>query len=60
MKRDARIASATNFDQPDLGYARDNPELYQDKWHALEARPPIEPQQRNTPISQYVRCCEHC
>jgi hypothetical protein len=29
---------ATNFDQPDLGYARDDPELYQDKWHALEDR----------------------
>ena len=29
---------ATNFGQPDLGYARDDPELYQDKWHALEDR----------------------
>jgi hypothetical protein len=29
---------ATNFDQPDLGYARDDPELYEDKWHALENR----------------------
>jgi hypothetical protein len=26
------------FDQPDLGYARDDPELYEDKWHALENR----------------------
>jgi hypothetical protein len=25
----------TMFDQPDLGYARDDPELYEDKWHAL-------------------------
>jgi hypothetical protein len=24
------------FNQADLGYARDDPELYQDKWHALE------------------------
>jgi len=24
--------------QADLGYARDDPELYQDKWHALENR----------------------
>jgi hypothetical protein len=28
----------TMFDQPDLGYARDDPELYEDKWHALENR----------------------
>lgn len=28
----------TSFDQPDLGYAREDPELYQDKWHALENR----------------------
>jgi hypothetical protein len=28
----------TNFDQPDLGYARGDPELYGDKWHALENR----------------------
>jgi hypothetical protein len=27
----------TIFDQPDLGYARDDPELYEDKWHALES-----------------------
>ena len=26
------------FDQPDLGYAREDPELYEDKWHALENR----------------------
>jgi hypothetical protein len=26
------------FNQADLGYARDDPELYQDKWHALENR----------------------
>jgi hypothetical protein len=26
----------TMFDQPDLGYAREDPELYEDKWHALE------------------------
>lgn len=24
------------FEQPDLGYAREDPELYEDKWHALE------------------------
>ena len=28
--------NTTMFDQADLGYARDDPELYQDKWHALE------------------------
>ena len=28
----------TIFDQPDLGYARDDPELYEDKCHALENR----------------------
>jgi hypothetical protein len=28
----------TMFDQPDLGYAREDPELYEDKWHALENR----------------------
>ena len=28
----------TMFDQPYLGYARDDPELYEDKWHALENR----------------------
>ena len=28
--------NATIFEQPDLGYARDDPELYQAKWHALE------------------------
>ena len=28
----------TWFNQPDLGYARDDPELYEDKWHALENR----------------------
>ncbi len=28
----------TSFNQPDLGYARDDPELYKDKWHALENR----------------------
>jgi hypothetical protein len=28
----------TSFDQPDLGYARDDPELYEAKWHALEKR----------------------
>lgn len=27
-----------NFDQPDLGYARDDPELYEKKWHELENR----------------------
>ena len=26
------------FNQADLGYARDDPELYHDKWHALENR----------------------
>jgi len=31
-------AHTTIFDQPDLGYARDDPELYEDKWHALENR----------------------
>ena len=31
-------AHTTIFDQPDLGYARDDPDLYQDKWHALENR----------------------
>jgi hypothetical protein len=30
--------NTTMFDQADLGYARDDPELYQDKWHALENR----------------------
>jgi hypothetical protein len=29
---------AAFFNQPDLGYARDDPELYEDKWHALENR----------------------
>jgi hypothetical protein len=29
---------STMFEQPDLGYAREDPELYQDKWHALENR----------------------
>jgi hypothetical protein len=24
------------FEQPDLGFARDDPELYEEKWHALE------------------------
>jgi hypothetical protein len=33
-----RPAHTTIFDQPDLGYARDDPELYEDKWHALENR----------------------
>ena len=28
----------TFFNQPDLGYARDDPELYEDKWNALENR----------------------
>jgi hypothetical protein len=28
----------TGFVQADLGYARDDPELYEKKWHALEAR----------------------
>jgi hypothetical protein len=28
----------TIFDQPDFGYARDDPELYEDKWRALENR----------------------
>ena len=28
----------TSFNQPDLGYVRDDPELYKDKWHALENR----------------------
>jgi hypothetical protein len=28
----------TIFDQPDLGYAREDPALYEDKWHALENR----------------------
>lgn len=28
----------TFFNQPDLGYARDDPELYKDKWHGLENR----------------------
>ena len=28
----------TIFDQPDLGYAREDPELYEDKWPALEVR----------------------
>jgi hypothetical protein len=28
----------TGFVQADLGYARDDPELYEEKWHALEAR----------------------
>jgi hypothetical protein len=28
----------TMFDQPDLGYDREDPELYEDKWHALENR----------------------
>jgi hypothetical protein len=28
----------TMFNQADLGYARDDPELYEDKWHALENR----------------------
>jgi hypothetical protein len=28
----------TWFNQADLGYARDDPELYEDKWHALENR----------------------
>jgi hypothetical protein len=32
------LPHTTYFDQPDLGYARDDPELYQDKWHALENR----------------------
>ena len=27
--------NTTMFNQADLGYARDDPELYQDKWHAL-------------------------
>lgn len=27
-----------NFDQPDLDYARDDPELYEKKWHELENR----------------------
>jgi hypothetical protein len=31
MPRDANI-----FSQPDLGFARDDPDLYGDKWHALE------------------------
>ena len=30
--------NTTMFNQADLGYARDDPELYQDKWHALENR----------------------
>ncbi len=29
---------AAFFNQPDLGYARDDPELYGDKWQALENR----------------------
>ena len=28
----------TSFDQPDLGYARDDPELYEAKWHEWENR----------------------
>ena len=28
----------TIFDQPDLGYARDDPELHESRWHALENR----------------------
>ncbi len=28
----------TGFDQPDLGYAREDPELYEAKWHELENR----------------------
>jgi hypothetical protein len=30
--------NTTVFNQADLGYARDDPELYKDKWHALEHR----------------------
>ena len=30
--------NTTMFNQPDLGYAREDPELYEDKWHALENR----------------------
>src|SRR6516162_2981386 len=30
--------NTTMFNQADLGYARDDPELYEDKWHALENR----------------------
>jgi hypothetical protein len=30
--------NTTWFNQPDLGYARDDPALYEDKWHALENR----------------------
>ena len=30
--------NTTWFNQPDLGYARDDPELYEDKWHARENR----------------------
>jgi hypothetical protein len=30
--------NTTMFNQADLGYARDDPELYHDKWHALENR----------------------
>ena len=30
--------NTTMFNQADLGYERDDPELYQDKWHALENR----------------------
>ena len=28
----------TIFEQPDLGYAREDPELYETKWHELEAK----------------------